>query len=126
MSDETKPLPYQPKTDAELEQLAQDIVGGLVFHNVYHSHRIEVANVDLEQIWMPLAFMDKAGREWQKANNINAVYEYLDKAGPGSLNGMPGFMSCHFLNVDDSRRLHTRVTDIAAFHEQRRKAAAGE
>lgn len=37
--------------------------------------------------------------------SIGLVYEYLDKAGPMSVNGMPNFFSCRFLNIEDTKKM---------------------
>lgn len=37
--------------------------------------------------------------------SIGLVYEYLDKAGPRGINGMPNFFSCRLLNQDDAKKM---------------------
>jgi len=33
--------------------------------------------------------------------NVGAVYEHMDKAGPLAINGRPMFLSCKFMHIDD-------------------------
>lgn len=102
---------YTPKTDVELENLAQDIVSGQVWSN-YNGP-------DALQSFMVLMLMDKEGAEWMKTNNITFAYEYLSQAGPRSMNGKPTFFSVKFLNQADFEKLHVRVTELARLHKER-------
>jgi hypothetical protein len=122
MSEEREP--YAPKTDQELEQLAQDIVGGRVFHTMYHD--VEKAGLSLHAVFMPLIFMESEWHDWIKTNDIGGFYEYMAKAGPRSCNGMPTFFSMKMMSVDDNKRLNARVQEIARLHRDRLQAAGTE
>jgi len=37
--------------------------------------------------------------------NIGLIYEYLDQAGPTSVNGMPTFFSLKYLNISDAEKM---------------------
>ena len=38
------------------------------------------------------------------AEKIAIVWEWFEKRGPRSINGMPGFFSHHFMHIDDWKR----------------------
>ena len=99
MSEETPPEPRLPrvKTDEELRQLAIDVYHGHVFCDFM----CEDPKM-LPMVFMVLALMpaDDA-KKWFEENEPSMVYEYFDKAGPRSVNGMPGFFSMQFLNAAD-------------------------
>lgn len=110
---------YKPKTDVELETLAQDLAAGKVFHSDYHGPSIEQSGLTIQSVFMTLFLMDAAHAEWLKANDIVSVYEYLDKAGPRSVNGLPCFMSCCFINREDAEKLHKRVLENLRLQKDR-------
>jgi len=114
----TEPWKYPSKTDAELETLAWDIMAGKVFG----TWDLRDANPgSLAMTFMIVAFMEQEHREALKANDIVHLYEYMDKAGPRSVNGMPSFMSACYLDKADARKLFTRCKDISELKEQRMK-----
>lgn len=94
-----KPWVYTPKTDDELKLLARDINAGRVFTS---NHLPEHDQDMLRMIFMMIAFMEPADVDALQANKIAVFYEYLDKAGPRSINGYPSFFSVQTLNVDDA------------------------
>jgi hypothetical protein len=44
-----------------------------------------------------------------KDDKVGLVFEYLDKAGPGSVNGLPTFFSCQIASEDDAARIFAKV-----------------
>jgi hypothetical protein len=112
------PFTYTPKSDADLEQLAQDAVAGRVFGtwNVPPGE-------DLRVVFMVLMFVDKQTIDEMAAANIQWVYEYLDAAGPRSFNGMPSFMSCRYLDESDGNKFRARVDELRANLNGRREQA---
>lgn len=92
------------KTDTELEQLAQDIVAG----RVYSSY-----NEGWHDSFMVLRFLDKEQLDELQRREIAFVYEYMDKAGPRSVNGQPVFFSVNYLTKEEYKRLHPRVQEVA-------------
>ena len=94
MSDDDKlPPPTRPreKTDEELRQLCIDMYAGRIFSN-FHCDSPR----DVGMVFMPIG-LGGLDAETEPA----MIYEYLDKAGPRSINGMPGFFSCNILNRAD-------------------------
>lgn len=77
------------KTD-ELKKLAVDFHHGHIFTN----RDIAQPNLFLHSVFMPLIFMKFSKKD---AECVGLIYEYLDKAGPRSINGMPMFYELSLL-----------------------------
>jgi hypothetical protein len=85
------------KTKKELKQLAMDIIDDKVFGTWnMHSPR------DTYSVFMVTLFMKKK----DIPKDVVHVYEYMDKAGRWSVNGMPTFFSCNFLIKKEVAILH--------------------
>jgi len=112
------------KIGKELEQLVRDIMSSSVF--VGNS----VPTNLLPTVFMPIGFgcFDMPGEVVEKSRlfevdsdddiatiradwlrNVGALYEYMDKAAPRSINGYPCFFSCEVLHTDDWKRVHAAV-----------------
>jgi hypothetical protein len=101
----------------QLAQLVTDLVAGRVFTSG------QVSRVDE----LPLVFMTLslgAYKDWPKEelNQIGLIYEYLDKAMPRSINGMPTFFSHRVVHALDVPILNERY---AKAREALRIAAEG-
>ena len=88
------------KTDEELRQIALDLHLGKIF-----SDRHCPGPESIPMVFMLLNLMEDKVIEEIKAKNVNFIYEYLDQAGPLSVNGMPTFMSLRFLTKDESDKM---------------------
>jgi hypothetical protein len=110
--DERKPWAYVPPTDEEKRRLAAALIGNSVFTSLHvpeHDGRM------LGSIFMPLMFGAFAGVPEAELERVNPVlYEYLDKAGPRSVNGYPIFFSMHVIAWDEWREVIERVTAAQA------------
>ncbi len=96
-----------PMTDQEAKQLAEDMYKGLVFTD-RHVQRKE----DIPGVFMPLALMDSKFVEELQKNPPGMIYEYMDKAGPMAMNGMPMFLSCRMISIDDAKKVFERYNKI--------------
>lgn len=84
------------KSDEELKQLAKDMYDRKVITSV------ELDGEEVGQVFMLLPLM---GPDALKCLDDAAfIYEYLDKAGPISVNGKPCFMSFGIVHKDDRVR----------------------
>lgn len=92
---------YIPKTEEELKKLAVDIVEGSVFSNLHHMKDMK----DLEMVFMPIALGAFSEFTEEELKDVGLIYEYLDKAGPRSVNGMPSFFSFRFLSRTDTHKV---------------------
>jgi hypothetical protein len=91
----------EPKTDVELKEIAQGLAGGRIFCD----RHIPPNELNGFQVFLPLAMMPPYDFEEFKKQNIGMIYEYLDKAGPRSVNGFPVFLSFQTLTEDETRKV---------------------
>lgn len=101
------------KTDEQLKQLAKDIFTGLVFTN---NHIPPDDPMALGIVFIPLVMMNDEQQKDFESKKPGMVYEYLDKAGPRSMNGLPMFMSFQFVTEDE-------YVKVRAFYEEFKAAA---
>lgn len=94
--------PSPPKLN--LRSLALDIVEGKVFG----SWALRNLNTDLKLVFMALIFCKKE----DIPEDIGAIYEYMDRAGPGTINGMPMFTSCRFLTQAEYNEVCEYIQEI--------------
>ncbi len=97
------------KTTEQIAQLAIDMQAGKVF-----TDRQVRNKSDMPIVFMPLLFADQDMLDDMK--DVGIVYEYMDKAGPRSLNGMPIFMSFKMLHKDDLQILQDKYNLVEESH----------
>ncbi len=100
-------MPIRDRTDDELKQLASDLKAGWVFTN----RHVEDANM-LSVVFIPLGVMDEDQVENLREDNPGLIYEYLAKAGPRSVNGLPTFFSMNLLNQSDATKVFELVAKL--------------
>ena len=101
------------KTDDELKKIAIDIVDGKIFSD----RNIENPR-DLAMTFMPIAlgaFKDKTKEELE---DIGLIFEYLDQAGPRSINGLPNFFSFQMLNKQEYDRMYIFYKEYSELKEK--------
>jgi len=103
------PTPYEPRSDDEIKQLAVDLHAGKIFTS-NHCQRSE----DVRLVFMTTVFMSAEHWQFYEDNNITVLYEYMDKAGPRAINGMPNFFSHNVLSADDWARVIEKVKALEA------------
>lgn len=89
------------KTDLELKQIAADIYEGKIFTDRHIKNQ-----KDLTFVFMPLMLGGFKNVPENDIKKIGLIYEYLDKAAPRSINGMPCFTSLRFLLIDELDQVH--------------------
>jgi hypothetical protein len=98
---------YKPLTEEEIKKLADDIYRGFVFTDRH------VRNPDdILRVFMPLVLFKEEQIEEFKANIPGMIYEYMDKAGPMSIDGMPMFCSFRFLSKEDAKKVDEKYLQI--------------
>jgi hypothetical protein len=107
-----EPWIYTPKTPPEIEKLAWAIVGRQVFGSW------DCPQDMVGSCFMIMMFMDAKHHQSMREQHIAHVYEYIDKAGPRSINGYPSFLSAQFLNHDDSVKVLARIRQIEEFQKK--------
>jgi hypothetical protein len=106
----------EKRTEADLEQLAQDLVAGRIFTSAQVKD-----NSLLNMVFMPLALMGKEAMEQFAANEPFVIYEYIDKAGPRGINGYPSFFSFQYLTKGEWETVKTKAIEINDFLNSRKK-----
>lgn len=86
-----------------------DIVSGKIFG----SWQLPNPDIELKLVFMVLVFAKKE----DLPEDIYAVYEYLDRAGPACINGLPTFFSCYFLSKTDFEEVSGYVEEIKKFKQ---------
>ncbi len=96
--------------EKNLRELAMDICDGKIFHDrLIDPNRFKQ---DVGMVFMPLAL---GGLEGVKPKTIGLMYEYYDKAGPRSVNGMPCFFSFNIIHRDNLPDLQKYMEEIEYF-----------
>jgi hypothetical protein len=110
---------YEAKSDDEIKELAVGLMGGAV----YTDWDVFRSGGDLALTYMPLAFMLDEDREalvkflmpdMEQTETFGMIYEWMDKAGPRYVNGMPMFFSLQILSPEDRQRLMDVVERLRA------------
>lgn len=92
------------KTKEELNQLVKDLISGKVFTDRHLN-----SPSDMTSVFMTLSF---GGLTKEFIDEIGMIYEYLEKAGPLSVNDNPSFFSCTFLNKEDAKYIWDKYFEI--------------
>lgn len=104
------------RSDQELKTLALDLFKGNIYSD-RHIHKSKLEQ-DLPLVFMPLALMNEKEHKAFVKEEPYFIYEYLDKAGPRSINGMPMFMSLRSLNKADSDRMFEFYEELKKQEEE--------
>lgn len=92
-----KRIPRMPRKD--LAEFVMAFCDGKVYTSV-HLHPNEVGNL-IQMVFLPLAMGALANVPKSSVNDIGLVWEYIDRAGPRSINGHPMFFSCRLMHKLD-------------------------
>lgn len=102
MSQEKSTTENLPKTDADLKKIAVDLFEG----KIYTDRHIPEGE-SLAMVFMPIALGAFQNTTEEEIKNIGLIYEYLDQAGPRSINGMPNFFSFKMLTRSETESVIT-------------------
>jgi len=97
----------KPLSEEEIGNLAEGIYRGSVFTD-RHVHNPG----DVSMVFMPLALIEGETLERLRKDPPGMIYEYMDKAGPMAINGMPMFLSLRMTNQEDAKKVFERVRKI--------------
>lgn len=107
------PWTYTPRTDDEMKQLAIDVMAGRVFG----TWNLEDPK-DSRMVFMPLGLSEPKHLQEMADANVVHFYEYMEKAGPRSCNGYPGFFSMKALDGDDATKLQAIIDKLQAAQDE--------
>ena len=88
------------RTSEELRQIAQEIHAGRIFTE-RHLSSAEM----LGCVFLPLSFMDDAAIKRMEEAKVGMIFEYLDKAGPRSVNSYPIFFSMQTATEEEAAKI---------------------
>ena len=104
---ENKKEKYKPMTTQEIKQLAEDMYKELVFTD----RNIRIKE-DVPRVFMVLALMGKELIDELQKNPPGMIYEYMDRAGPLAINGMPMFTSFKIVGIEDTKKVFEQYNKI--------------
>ena len=107
--------PIPDRGEAELRQLAMDMVEGKVFGD----WQIDDPSL-IMSVFVPFALCSPK----QLPSNIHGLFEYMSEAGPRSVNGYPMFMSMKILTVNDREAIVPMVKQYAELRQAFRGEAS--
>lgn len=97
----------KPLTEEEIKKLADDIYRGIIFTDRH------IKNPDdIYRVFIPLVLLNEEQIEKFNADKHGMIYEYMDKAGPRSINGMPMFLSLRLLSQEDAKKVDEKYIQI--------------
>lgn len=97
----SKKFDFKLHTEEELKQIASDLHDGKIFCDRQLGNEGRL----LPSVFMPLALGALAGYSKKEISKLGMIYEYLEKAGPRSINGFPIFFSCQLLGRDETTKV---------------------
>lgn len=132
---------YKPVESMSDENL-KDIAKGIYNHEIFTDRHCRPS--DITRVFMVLSFMgpthpsnddtsdgkrdnaifDLVERDIEskyyeaRVKTIGMIYEYLDKRGPTSINGLPIFMSLRLLNIEDAAKVWEYYEKYKLIREQ--------
>jgi hypothetical protein len=108
-----------PRLDElSLKQLALDIMESKVFTSL----SLDEGSVHLvRSIFIPLIFLDQEYL-YNIQDDLGMIYENYSKAGSWTINGFPMFVSCRFLNREDTKK----VLEYLSVLEKQREEFMGD
>jgi len=104
---EEKPTKVPDRQPEELSQIARDIVKRQVFTD---RHVRSMDDLSLVFMVIPLGAFKDCAKEY--VEDVGMIFEYMDKAGPRSINGYPMFLSMQILSKHDAKIVWEKVTKL--------------
>lgn len=95
--------------DKELLALAEDMINGKVFGD-WMLPKEDTGVVF--SVFMGLILLDDKMRQKLIDAKVVAMYEHFSEAGSMCVNGLPTFLSCHFITEPDMKRLKPMVEKL--------------
>lgn len=102
------------KSDSELKQLAADIYENKVFTD---RHVPISSKTDLTMIFLLIALGAFSEMPKEEVGKIGLVYEYIEKAGPRSINGFPIFMSLNYISQEEASKVYEYHNEYKSLKE---------
>jgi len=97
--------------EKELRKIALGIAEGKILTSS------QVDENSMTMVFMPILFGAFDDMSEDERMRIGFIYEYIDKAGPRSINGYPIFWSFGIVNRPDAERIGEMVKEISEARE---------
>ncbi len=98
---------YIPMTDQDIKKLAEDMYKELIFTDRHIENKEEIP-----MVFMPLALVGREILGELADHPPGMIYEYMSKAGPMSINGMPIFASFRVVSIEDTKKVFAHYNKI--------------
>lgn len=82
------------------EELAEFVMG-VCDGTIYTS--VGLSSLEIRLVFAPIVFGAFEGFTDGEIEQLGCLWQYLDQAGPRSINGRPSFMSMRLLHIEDAR-----------------------
>jgi hypothetical protein len=104
----------------KIESMSEDdlrkFVDGAVSGRLFTSAQVADGRL-MQSVFMPIFFGVFADWTEEEVKEVGVIWEWMDQAGPRSINGMPMFMSMRLMNKEDWKR----ALDAIQAESERRK-----
>ena len=101
------------RTDEELKQIAKDIYAGRIFTDRQIDREENIMSVFMALVFLGCPITDSDVEKLESLtlakkvqHEAALIFEYMDKAGPVSVNGMPTFLSFQYLTRDELKKMN--------------------
>lgn len=97
------PSPISSQSAEDLKEIAIQIHRGNIYTSLFHDRGLD--SFMIFKLWLSQEMSETDVTEAQMTEyvgTIGTIYEYMDQAGPLSVNGRPSFLSMKLLNVEDT------------------------
>lgn len=91
---------YIQMSDQDIKKLAEDMYKGLVFTDRHIENK-----EDIVRVFMPIILAGESIISELRKNSPGMIYEYMDKAVPMGINGMPIFFSFRIISKEDTKKV---------------------
>lgn len=92
-----------PRPDEELRQIGKDLYEGKIFTD---RHCREANEIPMVFMVLALTPPDQINELLEKLGENPMIFEYMDKAGPRSVNGLPTFLSMQTLSTEETEKVY--------------------
>lgn len=90
-------------SEEALRKFVLEFLGGAIYTSA-DLRRVE--NIGI--VFLPVLGLFE-GRTKEELSQVGVIWEYLSKAMPRSINGMPIFSSCHLMHIEDWKRARLAI-----------------
>lgn len=96
------------------EEKVLEVARGMLTNIIFSSDSIrpDQRKQLMHLVFMPTAFLSKEDIDKMREEDITMFYEFMDKAGPRAINGLPMFTSMHMVSRADHARINAKYDEL--------------